>query len=434
MMHEAPTPAPPSKQRRNHRRPKAAAAATTAASLPVSPPLPPPPPEGGGGQQQKPPQQQQQQQEPKKKKAHMTTMRFAEVAGVSPKTLRAVNEVLKYDAMTKVQAETLPVTCEGSDVVAKAKTGTGKTLAFVIPCVERGTRSTGQQQQQKGGLSALVLSPTRELAKQTYEEGRLVASNHDLEFACVVGGTQIKKDYGPLKRCDVLVATPGRLVDHLENTEGFQEKVATIKTLVFDECDQLLDAGFRPAIETILKFVEASKPTRQTLLFSATLPRDVHSIARRAMRPGYRVIDTVEASDDPTHSDVPQVAVVSPDARRHSDQLAASLAEVVTQAAEAAASYKIIVFFQTARQTQMYFELFSKVKEQGAATELGRSFAKTTFLEIHSRKSQTQREKMSKIFRDATTGHVLLTSDVSARGMDYPDVTLVAQFGAPADA
>ena len=128
-------------------------------------------------------------------RAHLTGVAFATLQGVvSPNTLRAIAEVLGYPTMTQVQEQALPVCARGGDVVAKAKTGTGKTLAFMVPSVDRAAASKPHRR----GLSALVLSPTRELAAQTVEEGKLLATFHGLRVACVYGGTKIQKDYSEL--------------------------------------------------------------------------------------------------------------------------------------------------------------------------------------------------------------------------------------------
>ncbi|KAH8050972.1 helicase [Aureococcus anophagefferens] len=294
---------------------------------------------------------------------------------VSGGTLKAIAEVLGYETMTKVQEQALPVCTRGRDVVAKAKTGTGKT-----------------RKDYRAGLRAGSRAP------------------------------------------DILVATPGRLNDHLENSAGFaRDTLGGLECLVFDEADQLLDMGFRPAIEQMLRAIQATRLTRQTLLFSATLPADVKGIAKLSMKDGsdYDFVDTVGDADEQTHSHVPQCCVVCEGKKLHSAELVARLADACS-----APDHKVIVFFTTARLTQLYSELLvglQGAQARGQAPDLA-FLAKTRILEIHSRKSQSHRTKVADAFRDATGGCCLFTSDVSARGMDYPDVTRVVQFGAPADA
>lgn len=211
-------------------------------------------------------------------------------------------------------------------------------------------------------------------------------------------------------RCDVLIATPGRLTDHIENTGGFRNRLSALRVLILDEADQLLDMGFRRDIERILA---ALPRERQTLLFSATMPPEVRSVAGLALKRDHAFVDTVGEAASHTHEHVRQRAMVAP-----MEAQCGVLYALLRSLQQADAEAKVIVFFCTARQTQFHAELFSAL---GLPT-----------LEIHSRKSQAQRDKASALFRTARSGF-LFTSDVSARGVDYPDVTAVVQVGAPAD-
>ena len=304
--------------------------------------------------------------------------------------------------MSLVQQESIPAALAGDDLIVKAKTGTGKTLAFLIPAIELALRPP-----QSRGVSVLVVSPARELAQQIDEECRRLVSLHsapELRTLCVVGGASAARDRRGLANApDVLVATPGRLLDHLDSQPRL---LAGVRCLVLDEADQLLDMGFRPAILRILACLPPPA-ARQTLLFSATLPGDVAAIADLALRPAprRRLVDTV-GEEEATHLHVPQEAVVC--------RPEAQVVELVRLVDEAAAEggHKVVVFFATARQTQLFAEAFAA---------LGRPV-----LEMHSRRSQAQRGRVSEEFR-AGSGVVMFSSDVSARGMDYPDVTAVIQ-------
>ncbi|KAH8096356.1 helicase [Aureococcus anophagefferens] len=294
-------------------------------------------------------------------RAHMTAARFDGYRGVvSDGTLKAIAEVLGYETMTKVQEQALPVCTRGRDVVAKAKTGTGKTLAFMIPCVDRAAASKAK----RGGSKISALKDYRALG-------------------CAPGS----------RAPDILVATPGRLNDHLENSAGFaRDTLGGLECLVFDEADQLLDMGFRPAIEQMLRAIQATRLTRQTLLFSATLPADVKGIAKLSMKDGsdYDFVDTVGDADEQTHSHVPQCCVVCEGKKLHSAELVARLADACS-----APDHKVIVFFTTARLTQLYSELLvglQGAQARGQAPDLA-FLAKTRILEIHSRKSQSHRTK-----------------------------------------
>ena len=215
----------------------------------------------------------------------MTDQRFRDLP-VCAATKRAIKEVFGYDLMTKVQAECVGPCLSGTDVVAKAKTGTGKTLGFLIPAVEAlhraGPLGGGIASLPKGKVGALIVSPTRELAQQTADEAVSLLKFHSgATVKCVVGGTNITKEQRQLAGGGVphiLVATPGRLNDHLENgTLG--HACDQLAVLIFDEADQLLDMGFRPAIDKLLSLIPP-KHTRRTFLFSATFPKEVDAVTR----------------------------------------------------------------------------------------------------------------------------------------------------------
>ena len=220
--------------------------------------------------------------------SQMTAARFADL-NINALTKKAIAEVLRYETMTLVQQQSLPVALTGADVLAKAKTGTGKTLSFLLPAVEAALRPPS------GGpkIKILIVSPTRELASQIYEEGQMVCKFHSgFKLMCIYGGTNMNKDINGFKAPpDLLVATPGRLNDHLQNS-GLDRMMLGLRVLILDEADQLLDMGFRPAILDMLSRLPP-KESRQTLLFSATMPNDVQSIAKIGMRANYSFVDTV---------------------------------------------------------------------------------------------------------------------------------------------
>ena len=337
-------------------------------------------------------------------------MKFANL-NISVETKKSIRKVFNYETMTQVQAETLPVILNGTDCLAKAKTGTGKTLAFLIPAVELLIKS--KEQPKHFDIGCLILSPTRELAFQIHKEAEELTRFHKIKTMVCVGGTNISKDKTALKASiQILVATPGRLLDHLLNG-GVARRLANMKVLIMDEADQLLDMGFRPDIEKILKLLEPSKVQRQTLLFSATVPKSVADIARIALKPSYTLIDTVGIEVEQTHSRVKQELVVVSQA-----QIVHAIEALLSVETPADKPFKVIVFFTTARLTGFMADLFNSVK-----SELGYST-----MEIHSRMSQPSRLKASETFRHSTRA-VLFSSDVSARGMDYPDVTYVLQVG-----
>lgn len=349
-----------------------------------------------------------------KKMAHITDKKFADLT-ISPESRRALSEVFNYECMTVVQAETLPLILKEDrrDCLAKAKTGTGKTLAFMIPTVEKMkvTIKTGHPSE----VHCLVISPTRELAQQISTETEKLLTFHKpimKNVVTCVGGTNKNKDVRALKgTTPIVVATPGRLLDHLQNS-NLSERMAKLDTLILDEADQLLDMGFRPDIERILSLLKPSAGTRQTLLFSATIPASVNEIAQIAMQPKYNFVNTVGENEEQTHLHVQQQLMVSTQENMIRDLFSVLKRETSNQ------PYKIIVFFTTARLTGFLAELFNSV-----SNETGYKV-----LEIHSRKAQKAREKASEKFRKDKHA-IMFSSDVTARGMDYPDVTYVLQVG-----
>jgi ATP-dependent RNA helicase MSS116, mitochondrial len=275
-------------------------------------------------------------------------------------------------------------------------------------------------------ISCLIISPTRELTFQICTEAQnLVKFQKNMRVVACVGGTNINADKKALQQSvQFLVATPGRLIDHMTNTESngvpLVNRLKALQVLILDEADQLLDMGFRPDIQRILNMLAPSRATRQTLLFSATVPDSVSEIADLALRSPHKYVDTVGDDQEQTHLHVKQELYVT---RQGTEQVRAIWQILSTEIAQATANkqpYKIIVFFTTARLTGFLAELLNSMPEQK------RGFGQV--LEIHSRKSQAVRQKASDKFRKATTA-VLFSSDVSARGMDYPDVTFVLQVG-----
>eukprot|EP00850_Spirogloea_muscicola_P005562 SM000025S08457 [mRNA] locus=s25:851171:854713:- [translate_table: standard] len=368
--------------------------------------------------------------------AFMTTSRF-DACAVSPLTLRALHEVMGYETMTVVQAATLPVILQGKrkDVLAKAKTGTGKTIAFTLPAIDLMLRAEARDVASTRGPSsirALVICPTRELATQCAAEARMLLTFHrGLGAQVVIGGTNMNAEATRLARdpCQARAQiiffassyTRQAARPHPENAkhaaeaagpQGRDQCVARLtQVLVMDEADQLLDMGFRKTLDGILAEVPKN---RQTLLFSATIPDEVHAMKAIALKKDHEFVDTVGQEETQTNVQVRQEVLFAPP--QH--QLATILG-TLQQHIAAEPYYKVLVFSTTARLTGLLAELFAAL---GHNTR-----------EIHSRKSQSFRTKVSQEFRESPGGIILFTSDVSARGVDYPDVSLVLQVGVPSD-
>lgn len=348
-----------------------------------------------------------------------------EAPGISEPLLSALAE-MGVTALTPVQVATLPHGLGGADLMAKAKTGTGKTLAFLLPTVERLLSNAGTGPPMADGVDpvrALVLSSTRELATQIVTQAeKLTAQLPSFNIDAVLGGSSIipqRERLDPLlperSACkyggtvDLMVATPGRLLEHIESTDGFCARLLGVQVLVLDEVDQLLDGGFQRDIEAVVAKLSVE---RQTLAFSATAPKKLLQVLSLALRTGFVTVDCVGEEESGTHAAIGQSCVVHP--LEHS--LLALLSSVREEMAINPDDYKVLAFLPTARQTQ-----FSCAVLQAIGMDV---------IQIHSRCSTSERVAASDRFRDQPR-QILLSSDVSARGVDYPNVTLVLQAGAP---
>lgn len=336
------------------------------------------------------------------------TVRFADL-GLSDAVMQAVVD-MGYETPTPVQAASIPEVLAGRDILAAAQTGTGKTAAFllptmsklghVVPPAKKGDRGRRRRNAARGrGPLMLVITPTRELAQQIDEVCTTVAKRTGHTAVTVVGGLS----YGPQKQalargCDILVATPGRLVDLIEQGAANLDEVGV---LVLDEADRMLDMGFLPQVRTI---VSKCREERQTLLFSATLDEErvgaitdlVHEPARVEIAPVTSTADTVDQ----------YVVPVSMDEKN------ALLAEVLKKEGPE----RVIVFVRTKRRADT------------CVRRLARSGFKCEA--IHGDRSQGQRQRALAAFRDGRV-QVLVATDVLARGIDVSDVRYVINFDVP---
>ncbi|EIW76997.1 DEAD-domain-containing protein [Coniophora puteana RWD-64-598 SS2] len=334
------------------------------------------------------------------------------------------------------------------DILARAKTGTGKTFAFVIPAIEhrlnaiehhakQAVRDAGfvtekhlagrvRRQFTREHAGALIISPTRELATQIANTAlRLTQHHKDFEVRLFYGGGSKRmqmRDWMKGRR-DIVVGTPGRLRDLIENEPDFKHGIEKCKMLILDEADTLLDMGFRDDLDAIISAL-APPSERQTLLFSATISRGVRQVARNFLKPDHKFIDVVPASDSPVHAHVPQYHTVLPSAAEQIPHLMRVLAhDQLTHPGRS----KTIVFLPTTKMTQLFASTVRRI-----AKDVLPAGERTNVYEIHSKLQQRERSKTSDLFRSDKSGaSVLITSDVSARGVDYPGVTRVVQVGMP---
>jgi len=311
--------------------------------------------------------------------------------------LRAVRGA-GYEAPTPIQREAIPPILSGRDLLGCAQTGTGKTAAFALPILQQLNAATGSRAKH---IRVLVLAPTRELATQIGDAFAGYGRGLGLTHTCVFGGVPEQRQRQALARgVDVLVATPGRLLDLIRQRVI---DLGRIEVLVLDEADRLLDAGFEDAVRRI---VATTPSDRQTLLFSATMPPAIESLARRLLRDPVRVAVTPVA----TPAAGVEQAVLHVERGEKRRVLRKLLADPsVTRA---------LVFTRTKRAANRVAEFLSEGDELVDA--------------IHGNKSQPARERALARFRRGAT-RVLVATDLAARGIDVQDVSHVINFELPDD-
>ncbi|ROU07020.1 DEAD/DEAH box helicase [Lysobacter enzymogenes] len=319
-----------------------------------------------------------------------------ESLGLAPALLRALSEQ-NYATPTPIQAEAIPLAMAGHDLLGGAQTGTGKTAAFGLPLLHRLATAATQGGPRKP--RALILAPTRELALQVSDSLRGYAKYLRLNVHAIYGGAGMGPQLDALRRgVDVLVATPGRLIDHLERGSA---KLDAVELLVMDEADRMLDMGFLPAIKRILGRLPAS---RQTLLFSATFEAQIKQLALEFMRTPQQV----QIAAKNVVADAISHRVHPVDGGRKRDLLIQILA--------ARPNDQVIVFGRTKHGCNRLAEQLEDAGLKAVA--------------IHGNKSQAQRQKALRDFK-ANKARVLVATDVAARGLDIPSLPLVINFDLP---
>ena len=300
--------------------------------------------------------------------------------------------------LTDVQAHALPHALAGRDVLGAARTGSGKTLAFLIPVLETLYR---RRWSASDGLGALVISPTRELAIQIFDVLRRIGCAHTFSAGLVIGGKDLKHEQERLGKMNILVATPGRLLQHLDQTASFD--CSSLQVLVLDEADRILDMGFA---NTLAAIVEHLPRTRQTLLFSATQTRRITDLARVSL---HDPADVAVNADQGMPAHLEQYYMVVP-LERKLDMLFSFL-RTHTQ-------HKILVFFSSCRQVQFVHEVFCRLRPG------------IPLMALHGKQKQMRRLR---IFDEYTRSKhaALFATDIAARGLDFPAVDWVVQVDAP---
>lgn len=321
---------------------------------------------------------------------------------LSQPTMRAI-EKMGFSKMTPVQARTIPPLMAGRDVLGAAKTGSGKTLAFLLPTIEL---LHSLKFKPRNGTGVIIITPTRELALQIFGVVRELMEFHSQTFGIVIGGANRRQEAEKLmKGVNLLVATPGRLLDHLQNTKGFIFK--NLKALVIDEADRILEIGFEDEMRQIIKILP--NEDRQSMLFSATQTTKVEDLSRISLRPGPLFINVVSEHDSSTADGLEQGYVVC-----ESDKRFLLLFSFLKRNQKK----KIIVFLSSCNSVKYYAELLNYID--------------LPVLELHGKQKQQKRTNTFFEFCNAERG-ILICTDVAARGLDIPAVDWIIQFDPPDD-
>ncbi len=322
--------------------------------------------------------------------------------GLADPLLRAVN-AQGYTHPTPIQAEVIPQMLLGHDVIGIAQTGTGKTASFVLPILHSMASQQLAPKRFSGpgpkSFSTLILAPTRELAQQIFESIRTYGRFMRPSVGLVVGGANPTPQIKALALgLDIVVATPGRLLDHVRAGKA---RLGSTKTIVLDEADQMLDLGFMPAIEEILSKVS---PERQSLLLSATMPKPIRALAQRFLNsPKEIAVATVSKPAESMHQEIIMV-----------DQSAKG--GLLVDILAAREIERAIVFTRTKRGT----DKLERMLNDAGLRSVG----------LHGDKSQGQRNKALAQFKSGTK-KILVATDVAARGLDVSDVSHVVNFDMP---
>ncbi|HEY6136859.1 MAG TPA: DEAD/DEAH box helicase [Thermoanaerobaculia bacterium] len=317
-----------------------------------------------------------------------TTDKDFESLGLSAAIVGVVKNI-GFENPTPIQAAVIPVALEGHDLIGLAQTGSGKTAAFALPLAERLVHGRG--------VRGLILSPTREIALQTKAFLDLFGAEHELATACLIGGVRMRPQTDSLKKQpDVIVATPGRLLDHIRQRHVTLD---AIEHLVLDEADHMLDLGFLPQMREVLRLLPRN---RQTMMFSATMPDSIEMIAREFMRNPVRVdIAPKGAAAGITH----RLYVVRPEDKRNA--LMALLNEELGST---------LVFARRKIDAEW---LFHVLERKGHPVS-----------RIHSDRSQGKRVQALEGFR-AGSHRILVATDIAGRGIDVPGIEHVINFDIP---
>ncbi|XP_017483498.1 PREDICTED: probable ATP-dependent RNA helicase pitchoune isoform X1 [Rhagoletis zephyria] len=320
---------------------------------------------------------------------------------VSDPTLKAIEE-MGFTEMTEIQAKSLPPLLEGRDLVGAAKTGSGKTLAFLIPAIELIYKLRFMP---RNGTGVIIISPTRELSMQTFGVLKELMAHHHHTYGLVMGGSNRQVESEKLgKGINILVATPGRLLDHLQNSPDFLYK--NLQCLILDEVDRILEIGFEEELKQIVNLLPKR---RQTMLFSATQTEKIDALSRLALKKEPIYVGVDDHEEVATVSGLEQGYIVCPSAKR---------LLVLFTFLKKNRKKKVMVFFSSCMSVKYHHELFNYID--------------LPVTSIHGKQKQTKRTTTFFQFCNASEG-ILLCTDVAARGLDIPQVDWIVQYDPPDD-
>ncbi|XP_040214294.1 ATP-dependent RNA helicase DDX18 [Rana temporaria] len=315
---------------------------------------------------------------------------------VDESTLRAISE-MGFTHMTEIQHKTIRPLLEGRDVLAAARTGSGKTLAFLIPAIELVYKLKFMP---RNGTGVLILSPTRELAMQTYGVLKELMAHHVHTYGLIMGGSNRSAEAQKLANgINIIVATPGRLLDHMQNTPGFMYK--NLQCLVIDEADRILEVGFEQEMKQIIGLLPKR---RQTMLFSATQTRKVEDLARISLKKEPLYVGVDDNKDTATVDGLEQGYVVCSSEKRFL---------LLFTFLKKNRKKKMMVFFSSCMSVKFHYELLNYID--------------LPVMAIHGKQKQTKRTTTFFQFCNADSG-ILLCTDVAARGLDIPEVDWIIQY------
>jgi ATP-dependent RNA helicase MSS116 len=368
-----------------------------------------------------------------KKPLDPTSIDHLHKEGIIQKPIHGALAKLGYHKLTPVQEKSImPVLTTDADFITKAKTGTGKTLAFGIPLIEESLRLGHGRDQ---GVVGLVIAPTRDLAFQIRDEINKIVrfkemvkhTKNMLSVQTLVGGEsrwkQMQAFNSKMPVPSIVVATPGRFIDMIKEpsvAEAFED----VRAVVLDEADRLLGEGFKEdlvEITDILKDNLKSEKVFKTMLYSATWDKDVQEFSKRILRPKYQFLDTVDKNAPETHEKIDQSLILT--SNIFESYVAATLF-IENESRAASRNFKAIVFLPTVKSVNYFYELLS--------TRMKFKKNKMAVHQLHGQMTQFARDRAVKEFRKNFSG-ILVCSDVGARGMDFPNVTNVIQIGLPMD-